>query len=399
MPTSGPDPARQARALEALRRCEGQLGTAAMAGMEASKEWFSDLTAEDRAWVGTILQAGVKEFIRWFGGESASAGAASRDSAIAAQVFGAAPRALTGVITLAQTVELVRLSIEVVEQNLDGLLEADLAPLVHDALLRYGREMAFATAEVYARAAETRGAWDARLEALVVDSVLRAEGDAGVLSRASALGWGERGSVVVVLGSMAQGEAITVFDDVRRTARTAGMDALCAVQGDRMVVVLGGATDPGGAAASLVDHFGSGPVVHGPPADDLAQAWTSAAAALSAHRVAGAWPAAPVPVAADDLLPERILAGDAAARSQLVAQVYGPLAHGRGVLLETLEAWFDHGRSVEATARALFLHPNTIRYRLRQVGETTGLAPSEPRQAHTLAIALTCGRLEELTSQ
>src|SRR5690606_30699685 len=109
-----------------------------------------------------------------------------------------------GVITLAQTVELVRLSIEVVEQNLDDLLEEDLAPLVHEALLRYGREMAFATAEVYARAAETRGAWDARLEALVVDSVLRADNDATVLSRASALGWGERGSVVVVLGSMAE---------------------------------------------------------------------------------------------------------------------------------------------------------------------------------------------------
>ena len=60
---------------------------------------------------------------------------------------------------------------------------------------RYAREVAFATAEVYARAAEARGAWDARLEALVVDSVLRAEADEAVASRASALGWAHRGGV------------------------------------------------------------------------------------------------------------------------------------------------------------------------------------------------------------
>ena len=51
---------------------------------------------------------------------------------------------------------------------------------MHAAVLRYAREVAFATAEVYARAAEVRGAWDARLEALVVDSVLRAETDEAV---------------------------------------------------------------------------------------------------------------------------------------------------------------------------------------------------------------------------
>ena len=49
--------------------------------------------------------------------------------------------------------------------------------------------MAFAAAEIYARAAELRGAWDARLEALVVDAVLRGETDETVLSRASTLGW------------------------------------------------------------------------------------------------------------------------------------------------------------------------------------------------------------------
>ena len=117
-------------------------------------------------------------------------------------VFGAAPRELTGVISLQQTVELVRLSIRVVETNIDALLDPEDAREVHDAVLLYAREVAFATAAVYARAAESRGAWDARLEALVVDAVVRAEADETVLSRASALGWGAHGDVAVVLGAV-----------------------------------------------------------------------------------------------------------------------------------------------------------------------------------------------------
>ena len=66
--------------------------------------------------------------------------------------------------------------------------------------MRYSREIAFAAAEIYARAAEQRGAWDARLEALIVDSVLRGEADDAVRSRATALGWASTSGVCVVLG-------------------------------------------------------------------------------------------------------------------------------------------------------------------------------------------------------
>ena len=151
-------------------------------------------------------------------------------------------------INLQQTVDLVRLSIEVVESNIDELLDPADAPDVHAAVLRYAREVAFATAEVYARAAEVRGAWDARLEALVVDAVLRSEADETVLSRASALGWGGRGDVAVVLGAVpASARETDIFEEVRRAARAAGMDALCAVQGDRLVVLLGGVDRPAAA--------------------------------------------------------------------------------------------------------------------------------------------------------
>jgi DNA-binding PucR family transcriptional regulator len=170
------------------------------------------------------------------------------------------------------------------------------------------------------------------------------------------------------------------------------MDALCASQGDRLVVLLGGVTDASKAAAAVLTFFGPGPVVVGPAVEDLGHAHASARGALSAHRAATGWPEAPRPVRADDLLPERALAGDGHARRHLVEEVFLPLVGGRETLVETLAAYFAHGRSLEATSRALFCHPNTVRYRLRQVADLTGMTPTDPRDAFTLEIALVLGR-------
>ena len=372
----------------ALQRATGSLSTAATAAMSTRMTWWDDLSAEDRSWVGVIVQAGVKGFVDWYGDTGGVSSAP-----LSASVFGAAPRELTGAINLQQTVELVRLTIEVVEANIDDILGPADAPSVHEAVLRYAREVAFATAEVYARAAEVRGAWDARLEALVVDAVLRSEADETVLSRASALGWGARGDVAVVLGRVpAQRTETDVFEEVRRTALDCGMDALCATQGEKLVVILGGVDDPHKSALRIVEHFGEGPVVVGPVAPDLSHAHNSARAALSAHRSATGWPQAPRPVRSDELLPERALAGDGHARRSLVDDVYLPLLGARGTLIETLSAYFLHGGSIEATARTLFVHPNTVRYRLKQAAEVTGLTPTRPRDAFTVQIALILGR-------
>lgn len=370
-----------------------------MSRMEADHSWFRDLSAEDRSWVGSIVQAGIRGFIDWYR-EDADRVPGGDGNALAASIFGAAPRALAGVINLQQTVDLVRLSIEVVEGNIDDLLGPDEAADVHGAVLRYAREVAFAAAEVYARAAEARGAWDARLEALVVDAVLRAETDESLLSRASALGWATPGGVAVVLGGApARRTETDLFDEVRRRARSAGMDALCAVQGDRLVVLLGGVTDPRTAAESVGPLFADGPVVVGPVVDQLGAAHLSARAAASGHRSASGWPDAPRPVLSEELLPERVLSGDGHARRHLVDEVYLPLVRARGTLIETLSAYFASGSSIEATARALFVHPNTVRYRLKQAAELTGYTPMQARDAFTLEIALVLGRQSGRTAE
>lgn len=375
------------------------MSTAATARMDRDMPWFNELSAEDRSWVGLIVHAGIQNFVQWLRHSSDRGGAAPAGHTVAAAVFGAAPRELAGVITLQQTVDLIRLSIDVVESHVDELVPADDAPLVHRAVLRYGREVAFATAEVYARAAESRGAWDARLEALVVDAVLRAEPDESLLSRASALGWNSLDGVAVVLGTAPDRRTDSdVFDEVRRAARTVGADALCATQGDRLVVVLGGVRDAMRAAEAVTGFFGAGPVVVGPVTGGLDQAHVSARAALSAHRAAAGWQDAPRPVRSLDLIAERALAGDGHARRHLVEDVYLILASPRRSLVETLQAWFEAGGSTEAAARALFVHANTVRYRLRQVADLTGLSPTSPRDAFALQIALVLGRQSGRTS-
>ena len=119
-------------------------------------------------------------------------------------------------------------------------------------------------------------------------------------------------------------------------------------------------------------------------------------AALSGLRAVAAWPNAPRPVSADALLPERALAGDAEAREALVVNVYEPLVRAGEVVLDTVSTFLDSGGALETTARALFVHANTVRYRLRRVAEICGEAPTDPRGALTLRVALALGRLDLL---
>jgi DNA-binding PucR family transcriptional regulator len=114
---------------------------------------------------------------------------------------------------------------------------------------------------------------------------------------------------------------------------------------------------------------------------------------MSGLRAARGWPDAPRPVAADDLLPERALAGDDAAIARLLDAIYVPLAAEDPALLETLSCYLERAGSLEGAARDLFVHPNTIRYRLRRIADITGYTPTMPRDAWTLQLTMTLGRL------
>ena len=93
------------------------------------------------------------------------------------------------------------------------------------------------------------------------------------------------------------------------------------------------------------------------------------------------------------MLPERALDGDPDAKAALISQVYKPLLVGGHALLDTLTTYLEQGSSLEATARLLFVHPNTVRYRLRRVAEPTYYTPSAGRDNFTLWVAVVLDRL------
>lgn len=353
--------------------------------MEQNLPWFAKMSAEDRSWVGLVAQAGIASFVEWLRHPD-------KQPRVFGEVFGTAPRELARKVSLQQTVQLVRAVHELVESSVDKLAAPGDESGLREALLVYSREIAFASAQVYAQAAEARGAWDARLEALVVDAVLRGEADDSIASRAAALGWSSPDRVIVVVGSRPDTDPETAMSNVHRRARHAGLEALAGVQSDHLALVLGGVDDPRGVATTFADEFGKGPVVVGPVVADLRAAARSAQQAFAAERAAAAWPDAPRPVLSEELLPERAVDGDEDARRFLVREVYAPLAENQ-VLLDTVTAYLDQGSSLEACARALFVHPNTVRYRLRRVTEVTGYSPTAPRGAFTLRLALALGRL------
>jgi DNA-binding PucR family transcriptional regulator len=373
---------------ETVRRLErslGALGTAAIAAMDERLPWFRKMSAENRSWLGLVAQAGIAAFANWIKHPERARPAAT-------EVFGTAPRELTRAVRLPQAVEMVRVIIDVVETRVDTLAAPGAEAELREAVLVYAREIAFSAAQVYARTAEARGAWDARLEALVVDSLVRGEAHETLNSWASALNWSSS-PVAVIAGSIDGEEAEPVIEELRAQARRARLDLLAGVQGSRLIVVLGGTDDPLAAAERFSGRFGAGPVVVGPAMRDLRSASASARAALAGLRAAPAWPDAPSPVSADELLPERALDGDDEAARVLTTLVYEPLLSGGPALLDTLTTYLEQGSSLEATARMLFVHPNTVRYRLRRVSELTGYTPSIGREGFTLWVAVILGRL------
>lgn len=377
-----------------LRAISGELATATLKRLDDTLPWYGEMPSGRRSAVGLVAQAGITSFIHWFADPTSTPW-------IAADVFGAAPRELLRSVSLTQTLQLIRVTVEVVEDRVKGANEP-----VREAILLYSREIAFAAADVYARAAEARGLWDARLEALVVDSILSGENDDEMPSRIAALGWNGHGEVSVLVGTAPK--ALDV-DVLRRTARHLDSDVLIGVQGSRLVLVIGRThPTPTGdepatgtqipfleIASALEPGFGDGHLVLGHQVASLVDASRSAKAALAGFAVARAWRNAPRPTLADDLLPERALAGDSLARSTLINRIYKPLQAHSAELLSTLRCYLDNGRSLEATAREMFVHPNTVRYRLKRVSEVIGWDPTRARESLILQAALILGSMSE----
>jgi len=372
--------------LTQLTTATGDLTTAATVRMERDLPWYRALSADQRAWVTVVAQAGITGFLDWLRAQPSATDQLTTD------VFGAAPRELARAISLEQTVELVRTTIDVVEEAIESLLDPVEHAAAREATLRYSREIAFSAAEVYARAAETRGAWDARLEALIIDALVRDDVTSDTYSHLQALGWRIRDSAAVIAGDV-PGETEWSLDVLRRAAAHHGHDVITGLHGGTLLALISPAADPLRAARSLGAHLGPGPIIVSSAFTSMDVAATVVNSMANARMIASAWPAAPRPVAWDELLPERLLASDPTAPPELLRRIWEPLTK-EPTLLATLDTYLQQTGSLEATARTLFVHPNTVRYRLQRITDALGYSPTDPREAYSLTLALTLGRLQ-----
>lgn len=374
--------------LRRLKHYSGRLATEAVHAISERLPFFADLEASQRASVQLVVQTAVVNFAEWIKDPHSNVG-------YTAEAFALVPQDLTRHIALRQTVDMVRVTMEYFEEVVPMLArsEEQLTALTF-GILRYSRDLAFAAAKAYADAAESRGAWDSRMEASVVDAVVRGDTGPDLLSRAAALNWDTTAPATVIVGTPQPEREELASEDIRDIAIRHGRAALADVHGTWLVAIVSGRLSPTDKfLADLLSAFSSSPVVIGPTASNLSAAYYSAGEAISGMNAVAGWAGAPRPVPARELLPERALMGDPSAVAALHSDIMRPLADAGPALTETLDAYLESGGAIEACARKLFVHPNTVRYRLKRITDFTGRDPTVPRDAYVLRVATTVGRL------
>lgn len=374
--------------LRRVKQYSGKLATEAVGVMGERLPFFADLEASQRASVQLVVQTALVNFAEWLRDPRGDVG-------YTAEAFALVPQELTRHIALRQTVDMVRVTMEHFEEvvPLLGRNEEQMKALTV-GILRYSRNLAFAAASGYADAAESRGAWDTRMEANVVDAVVRGDVGPELQSQAATLNWEATAPATVLVGYPRPARIDYASVDVHAVVNRNGRAALSDVHGTWLVAIVSGHLSPTDRfLAELLEVFDDRPVVIGPVAASLSAAHYSAAEAIAGMNAVSGWTGAPRPVAARELLPERALLGDATAIAALDSDVMRPLADAGPALTETLDAYLDSGGAIEACARQLFVHPNTVRYRLKRIADFTGRDPTLPRDAYILRVATTVGRL------
>lgn len=218
--------------------------------------------------------------------------------------------------------------------------------------------------------------------------LLAGAGEEELVAAADRAGWAPPRTLTAVALPEPQLRGAMVSLDPR-TLR-AGEDVPDPDRGTELVVLLVPDADGRSRPALLRSLDGRGAVV-GPP-----RPWTRVRA--SQARVCRALELGlraddgGAPLDTERRLAELVLRADEDALADLRAQVLAPLdelaAGPREKLTETLRAWLLHHGRREEVAAALFVHPQTVRYRMGQLRQLFGAQLDDPRTVLDLTLAL-----------
>jgi DNA-binding PucR family transcriptional regulator len=366
------------RGVEQLRQHEDALAADVFRGL-LELDWFPTLDADHRSWIQLLVQRQVHVFL-----EQLDRGEAARPELTFLKTNPGRRHA----ITLEQSTSLVQQGCRTLVERCGQLVDPPSVLAVVRQAEAFLRETAFEVAKIYARSAERRGAAEARQQARLV-SALVDELPAEVLTARAAGLVPDTGSLRVV-GIVTHEAPTAVLAELHWRARRESLPFVAAVHGDAILAVT--ADDVAGLTRALPADSVRVAVL-GRAADGVTRLTPSVREVLSSLRALPAHRGTERVVTADDLLAERAMCGDEAAKEALHERCVAPLLKAGGDLLETVEALLEANGVLELVARGLPAHVNTVRYRLGRVVALTGRDPRRLRDACEFHLALVHHRL------
>jgi len=287
-----------------------------------------------------------------------------------------------------------------VEAGVEGGLAPDAIYALGEAIFAYIDELSAESAEGYAEE-QTAAAGESERRRRRLVRLLAQDPPAGqeaVRTAAAAAPWTlPRGGLAALVAATADDDAPgeALLDSIAaRLARRLGEGAIGAEAFGAAIVFVPDPDAPG-RRRRIEAATDARPVALGPTVE-----WQHAAA--SAHRAiatqrlaaSGKLPG-DVPaglIVADDHLAHLLLAAAPRIAADLAAARLAPLAEladgPRARLTETLAAWLDRPGQVQAVAAELDVHPQTVRYRVRQLRDLFGERLEDPDARFELALAL-----------
>ena len=238
-----------------------------------------------------------------------------------------------------------------------------------------------------------------RLGRDLVEELLSGTESRSITERARVLGYdlGRPHRVVVVEdGDTHRASAEDLLGAVRRAARDTGVGSLLMTRGTSVVVLSHGDTDWERFRATVSDELGGkrqcriGVGGRCPEPRDYPRSLREAQKAVRLQRATASPESA---TRYEDLGVYKLLAdlGDVDLLEGFERQWLGRLLDydaAKGTeLVETVAAYVECGGNYDATAGALYVHRNTLRYRLRRLREISGLDLNDPDTRFNLQLA------------
>jgi hypothetical protein len=266
-------------------------------------------------------------------------------------------------------------------------LPADTMARFAELVFAYIDELSAASAAGHTDELATTGRVRERYLNLLVRDLLAGESAARLAEAADRAGWRPTTTLAaVVLPTGHASRAVTSLDD--RTLRSDELPGLAPDEQSELTLLL--VPDADGAGRAGVTRALRGLSASLGPAKPWTLARLSYQRVLRARRLT--LPGAEGLIDTEEQLTALVVTADPDALADLRAQVLAPLAGLRSAsadrLVETLRAWLLHHGRRDEVARALHVHPQTVRYRVGQLRELFGDRLDDPDTVAALTVAL-----------